>query len=698
MADIQYVADYAALTALTGGTGLTNGGVYFTRCRATADDGGAGEWRYDATSSAAANGGTVLAISGGGAGRFFRLCEGPDVYLQWFATGDGSTNDRDAVAAACALGARVIGDQSKIYYMFSGVEPSAGCVLVNGRFKAKMGSGGFNRTSPALDTTSIMFHWNDVDGGGIENCEFFGDGASEKMLMALRVNLGMSAAPFACRGHNYFHDIVSFWRGAINIVSLGAAGFENLGVLSGKNIGTSQPADGAYWSGVSFVQCTFISVDEGIDANDWSERVHLGIVEGTNVWNTGQAFASHGGQGDVVNFVGGGTRQLRDFSFAAIYADGTDEPLDCLVEGLKGGLIDVRNSRFCAAKFAHGAQNNVIDHVNLRGAIAGAGVVFAGSATAAHDTAYNIVRSLTGEGIGEYKLLTGTLASATSTSAVLPVGASTFDDFYRPDQACIRLLTGTGAAATTDVMITDYIAATRTITVASWPAGTPSSDTAFEILPLPNRAAVSFQGDSTRIVTNNVVEGIAVRDLGALTTIVRSNVATGRDNQAFIARDFGYVTAPVQEGYPQSVRVRLCEQDKPLVRAYRTGSNQSISDSTDTTVIFNAATIDNRGELNTATGVFTATIPGRYTVSANIRFPSLNNTDVPLFVRIRQNGSTVAEARQFCDTGLATMVIDDILELSIGDSVAIQVEQQDGINRDILAGSDKTWMNIELIC
>lgn len=92
---INFVATYAALTALTAATGLIDGAVYYTRSRATEDDGGAGNWRYDSASTATANGGTILAIDGGGAGRFVRLLNKEDyASIEWFGgNNDGATTN-----------------------------------------------------------------------------------------------------------------------------------------------------------------------------------------------------------------------------------------------------------------------------------------------------------------------------------------------------------------------------------------------------------------------------------------------------------------------------------------------------------------------------------------------------------------------------------------------------------------------------
>lgn len=100
LSGVRFVATYAALTALTTATGLADNAVYFTYARATEEDGGSGFWRYDSGSSATANGGTILAIDGGGVGRFFRVYS-DEMYARWFGVvADGTTNDAAAFTAA----------------------------------------------------------------------------------------------------------------------------------------------------------------------------------------------------------------------------------------------------------------------------------------------------------------------------------------------------------------------------------------------------------------------------------------------------------------------------------------------------------------------------------------------------------------------------------------------------------------------
>lgn len=96
-------ATYAEMTALTSGTGLIDNGVYLTYARATEEDGGFGFWRYDSGSSATANGGTILAIDGGGAGRFFRVFNTSfPVDVRWFGFKTGGGNG-DATTNTTAL-------------------------------------------------------------------------------------------------------------------------------------------------------------------------------------------------------------------------------------------------------------------------------------------------------------------------------------------------------------------------------------------------------------------------------------------------------------------------------------------------------------------------------------------------------------------------------------------------------------------
>jgi len=113
------VANNAALTALTAGSGLVDNGVYRTLGRSTERDGGEGLWVYDSASTTTANTGTVLAIDGGGAGRFFRIRESERVvWVQWF--GDLSTASGFTAALQAAITAAGVGGEIHIPYSAAG--------------------------------------------------------------------------------------------------------------------------------------------------------------------------------------------------------------------------------------------------------------------------------------------------------------------------------------------------------------------------------------------------------------------------------------------------------------------------------------------------------------------------------------------------------------------------------------------------
>lgn len=95
---IRICATYAEMTALTADD-LTDGCVIYTKARAAAGDGGAGQWRWAAGDATSANGGTVLAhdsISG----RFIRLYSPGHAATAWFPATDAGMTAASAAAGA----------------------------------------------------------------------------------------------------------------------------------------------------------------------------------------------------------------------------------------------------------------------------------------------------------------------------------------------------------------------------------------------------------------------------------------------------------------------------------------------------------------------------------------------------------------------------------------------------------------------
>ena len=91
-------ATYAALTAIAAASRHDDMLVYVAS-RATDGDGGEGWWRFDASSSATANGGTILAPDAG-TGRWLKIRKPVVDPREFGAAGNGSTNDATALQAA----------------------------------------------------------------------------------------------------------------------------------------------------------------------------------------------------------------------------------------------------------------------------------------------------------------------------------------------------------------------------------------------------------------------------------------------------------------------------------------------------------------------------------------------------------------------------------------------------------------------
>lgn len=86
-----------------------------------------------------------------------------------------------------------------------------------------------------------------------------------------------------------------------------------------------------------------------------------------------------------------------------------------------------------------------------------------------------------------HQMTYGTAQSATATTIVIDANASGVDDTYNGQY--IEIISGTGVSATL-VAITDYAGATNTVTVASWPNGTPDNTSVYAIHSDPIDVAV----------------------------------------------------------------------------------------------------------------------------------------------------------------------------------------------------------------
>lgn len=155
---------FASVAAMSSQTGMANNAIAITYGYYTANDGGHGTYRYDSSSSATVNGGTVINAAGG-VGRWLLLYSGIVNVKQFGAKGDGVTLDTSAMQAAHNTGLLV-------YY-------PAGTYLFAPTIT--FSSGGFQgdgKTKSILTSTEISTaNWFKFDGalGSYSNIPIFRD-------------------------------------------------------------------------------------------------------------------------------------------------------------------------------------------------------------------------------------------------------------------------------------------------------------------------------------------------------------------------------------------------------------------------------------------------------------------------------------------------------------------------------------------
>ena len=112
------VQNIAALRNVTG-IGVSNYQAIIVDGYTTAGDGGGGTFWWNSTSTVADNGGTIIAPTGVGTGRWYRIITNYISFEMFGAKGDGATNDTSVINSALTYGAanslRVISDGGKQY-------------------------------------------------------------------------------------------------------------------------------------------------------------------------------------------------------------------------------------------------------------------------------------------------------------------------------------------------------------------------------------------------------------------------------------------------------------------------------------------------------------------------------------------------------------------------------------------------------
>lgn len=582
------------------------------------------------------------------------------------AVGNNADADTAALQAVANMSNVVIHPYpGRVYYIKTGVSLGNN-VYFAGHFifKLKMGAGGFasvdNGAATRYDTTQVLLRWLNVEGGGFNSIEVYGDLlpglGGDYAVIPVVVQGGMTTTPFR-GGDVYLHDL-TLLTGGVTFNSLTVNG-ANLRSLRVENCGT---AKGNTWWKTNGVAAPSIN-PTGLALGDFSgvqAPFNFGPLICRGLALTGQARADYSEETDFVTLGGVGSN-TGGGEIAYIDGYNVGEVLDCQMSNVRipGGVRG--DTCLTAVKFVHGASHNRIGGVQaFNTSIAAVG--FYGSNEASFDTANNDVGLVTGASVCELAQASGTLVSATSTTAVLPGSTSSINNYYR---GLIRITGGTGAGQ--ELPFSSYTGASRTINLTGSWGVTPNATSTFAIFYSDNRQTVLLAGEGTRKPTQNSGRIGAVVNGGLRKYDLYSGLATATLNNRFtLDVDSG---GTVQSTMCSTFGTTRLVPGDALKSSTRLGnpSAQTVTDATGSgvTVDVNFATaladsyartgVTNPQSSTTEKGI-RALVPGSKNIKVGIGFGSGANAPINgdyFQVQLLRNGTLIATT--WMRQGVATL-------------------------------------------
>lgn len=142
----------------------------------------------------------------------------------------------------------------------------------------------------------------------------------------------------------------------------------------------------------------------------------------------------------------------------------------------------------------------------------------------------------------------------------------------------------------------------------------------------------------------------------------------------------------------------LASTEKSNVRAYLSNSNQTISTSSWTKAQLNSEEFDTKDEFDSSTNYrFVATEEGYYQVNGSARIANLGDAK-SLGIAFYKNGSDYSSTIVNSGTaGSRSVVLSDVIYLDVDDYIELYVFHAQGIDRDLDAFQQRTFLSISQI-
>lgn len=146
--------------------------------------------------------------------------------------------------------------------------------------------------------------------------------------------------------------------------------------------------------------------------------------------------------------------------------------------------------------------------------------------------------------------------------------------------------------------------------------------------------------------------------------------------------------------------IKIISSFLSAARAFRNTSTQAISSTTATKVQLNGETYDPLGEFDSATNYrFTASKAGKYVVTGQVTLQAIASAK-RMDVNLRVNGTDVTKMVNYYTNSNGNdqlLAVSDILNLAANDYVELWVFHTDTGNKNVLNGTEYTFMSIHRV-